>query len=62
MSTYSRHNPAISPTKSPFRKLTPEDYPGIFGDFDKDGIANVDDPNPLVAGDEEQVEEVSMKK
>jgi ppGpp synthetase/RelA/SpoT-type nucleotidyltranferase len=50
-----------SHTVSPFEEITPEDYPGIFGDFDKDGIPNVDDPNPLKAGDNKTVEEVSLK-
>lgn len=35
-------------------------YPGVFGDYDGDGILNVDDPNPTQAGDKETVEEVKL--
>lgn len=49
-----------SHTVSPFEKISPTDYPGIFGDFDKDGIPNVDDPNPEQPGDKKTVEEVSL--
>ena len=32
-------------------------YKAIFGDFDKDGIENLDDPNPTKKGDTTTVEE-----
>lgn len=35
-------------------------YRGIFGDFDGDGIQNVDDPNPYQKGDVKTVEEVKL--
>lgn len=35
-------------------------YQAIFGDWDNDGIENVDDPNPNKAGDTETVEEVKL--
>lgn len=35
-------------------------YPYIFGDFDKDGIKNVDDPRPYKAGDETSIEQVKF--
>lgn len=35
-------------------------YKGVFGDFDGDGILNVDDPNPQRAGDKETVEEIKL--
>jgi hypothetical protein len=35
-------------------------YPGIFGDYDGDGVLNVDDPNPLEAGDKQTVEEIKL--
>jgi ppGpp synthetase/RelA/SpoT-type nucleotidyltranferase len=35
-------------------------YPYIFGDFDKDGIKNVDDPRPYKAGDETTIEQVKF--
>ncbi len=36
-------------------------YKGVFGDFDGDGILNVDDPNPYVPGDgKTTVEEVKL--
>lgn len=34
-----------------------EKYKGVFTDFDKDGVANLDDPNPLRKGDKTTVEE-----
>jgi ppGpp synthetase/RelA/SpoT-type nucleotidyltranferase len=37
-----------------------ERYKGVFGDYDGDGILNVDDPNPRQAGDTETVEEVKL--
>lgn len=45
---------------SPFGDITEADYPGIFKDFDSDNIPNVDDPRPLISGDTETVEEVSL--
>lgn len=47
-------------TVSPFEKITAEDYPGVFGDFDHDKIANVDDPHPKTPGDHQTVEEVRL--
>lgn len=35
-------------------------YKTIFGDFDKDGIKNVDDPNPYRGGDEVSIEQVKF--
>ncbi|WP_441000431.1 helicase-related protein [Fodinibius sp. SL11] len=49
-----------NPTVTPFEDITTEDYPGIFGDFDGDGIANADDPNPQRAGDTDTVEETKL--
>ncbi|MDZ7692046.1 MAG: hypothetical protein U5K69_13100 [Balneolaceae bacterium] len=49
-----------NPTVTPFEDITTDDYPGIFGDFDGDGIPNADDPNPQRAGDTETVEEVNL--
>jgi len=49
-----------NPTVTPFEDITTEDYPGIFGDFDGDGIPNADDPNPQLAGDTETVEETQL--
>lgn len=40
--------------------ITRADYPGIFEDFDNDGVPNVDDPNPLQAGDDSTIEEVRL--
>lgn len=37
-------------------------YKAIFGDFDKDGVANVDDPNPYKAGDKKSIEQVEFSK
>jgi ppGpp synthetase/RelA/SpoT-type nucleotidyltranferase len=37
-------------------------YPAMFGDFDKDGIKNVDDPKPYKAGDEKSIEQVKFTK
>jgi ppGpp synthetase/RelA/SpoT-type nucleotidyltranferase len=36
-------------------------YPAIFGDFDKDGVSNIDDPNPTKRGDKETIEQVELK-
>ncbi|PAU94241.1 hypothetical protein CK503_08490 [Aliifodinibius salipaludis] len=49
-----------NPTVTPFEEITTEDYPGIFGDFDGDGIPNADDPNPQRAGDTDTVEETKL--
>ncbi len=49
-----------NPTVTPFEDITTEDYPGIFGDFDEDGIPNADDPNPQRDGDTETVEETKL--
>ncbi|TYP93544.1 Helicase conserved C-terminal domain-containing protein [Fodinibius salinus] len=49
-----------NPTVTPFEDITTDDYPGIFGDFDGDGIPNADDPNPQLAGDTETVEETKL--
>jgi ppGpp synthetase/RelA/SpoT-type nucleotidyltranferase len=49
-----------NPTVTPFEDITTEDYPGIFGDFDGDGIPNADDPNPQLAGDTDTVEETKL--
>jgi N12 class adenine-specific DNA methylase/ppGpp synthetase/RelA/SpoT-type nucleotidyltranferase len=49
-----------NPTVNPFDEITTDDYPGIFGDFDGDGIPNADDPNPQLAGDTDTVEEVKL--
>jgi len=38
------------------RTFTELDYKGIFGDYDKDGIPNVDDPNPTAKGDKGPIE------
>ncbi|WP_409029443.1 helicase-related protein [Gracilimonas sediminicola] len=54
----SRRNPTVSA----FEKISISDYPGIFGDFDNDGIQNVDDPHPQQAGDTETVEEVKLSE
>lgn len=35
-------------------------YRAIFGDFDKDGIKNVDDPNPYKTGDRKSIEQVKL--
>lgn len=37
-------------------------YRAIFGDFDKDGIKNVDDPNPYKTGDEKSIEQVKFSE
>jgi ppGpp synthetase/RelA/SpoT-type nucleotidyltranferase len=37
-----------------------EDYPGIFGDPDRDDIPTADDPHPTTPGDTESVEEVRL--
>ena len=37
-------------------------YKAIFGDFDKDGVPNVDDPNPYRSGDEKSIEQVRFSK
>lgn len=49
-----------NPTVTPFKDITTDDYPGIFGDFDGDGIPNADDPNPQLAGDTDTVEETKL--
>jgi len=49
-----------NPTVTPFEDITTEDYPGIFGDFDGDGIPNADDPNPQQSGDTDTVEETKL--
>tara|TARA_R110000822_G_scaffold146194_1_gene285200 strand:- start:8272 stop:10836 length:2565 start_codon:yes stop_codon:yes gene_type:complete len=40
--------------------ITREDYKGVFGDYDGDGILNVDDPNPRKTGDKSTIEEVKL--
>jgi len=47
------------PTKEP-NQYTKDRYKGVFGDYDGDGILNVDDPNPRKKGDKETVEEVKL--
>lgn len=37
-------------------------YEGIFGDYDKDGIPNADDPNPRRKGDHQTVEDLELSK
>lgn len=37
-------------------------YKAIYGDFDKDGIMNSDDPNPIKKGDKSRVEQLSFPK
>lgn len=43
-------------------EYTRETYPGVFEDFDNDNIPTVDDPHPLIPGDENTVEEVSLAR
>ena len=38
----------------------PKKYDALFGDYDHDGIKNIDDPNPLKKGDTETIEEVKL--
>jgi ppGpp synthetase/RelA/SpoT-type nucleotidyltranferase len=38
------------------------DYRAIFGDFDKDGLVNVDDPNPYKTGDTRTIEQVKFSE
>lgn len=60
---------AVKVTKAPAKKPngatakltgTKTKYSGVFGDYDGDGVLNVDDPNPTKAGDRETVEEVKL--
>ena len=37
-------------------------YKAIYGDFDKDGLMNSDDPNPIKKGDKRRVEQLSFPK
>jgi ppGpp synthetase/RelA/SpoT-type nucleotidyltranferase len=37
-------------------------YKAIYGDFDKDGLMNSDDPNPVKKGDKRRVEQLSFPK
>lgn len=37
-------------------------YKAIYGDFDKDGLMNSDDPNPVKKGDKNRVEQLSFPK
>jgi len=39
-----------------------DNYRSIFGDFDKDGIKNVDDPNPYKSGDKRSIEQVKFSE
>lgn len=38
------------------------DYRSIYGDFDKDGIVNVDDPSPYKGGDTKSIEQVKFSE
>lgn len=40
--------------------ISREDYPGLFEDYDNDGVLNADDPNPLKPGDDGTIEEVLL--
>jgi ppGpp synthetase/RelA/SpoT-type nucleotidyltranferase len=37
-------------------------YRGLLGDLDRDGLANVDDPNPTKKGDKKSVEQLELAK
>jgi len=51
---------AAEKKEKPHKQYDRGRYEAIFGDYDKDGIANVDDPNPLTPGDTDSVEEVQL--
>jgi hypothetical protein len=42
------------------KEKEPKKYDALFGDYDHDGIKNIDDPNPLKKGDKETIEEVKL--
>lgn len=44
------------------KKFDAKKYPAFLQDFDGDGIANIDDPNPLKEGDKDTIEQVKMEK
>ena len=50
----------LNPTVSAFETIDRRDYPGVFLDYDRDGVLNVDDPRPLTPGDDDTVEEVRL--
>lgn len=41
-------------------KITRKDYPGVFGDTDRDKFPDADDPHPQIPGDTESVEEIQL--
>lgn len=43
-------------------KFNKKKYQSIFGDFDKDGVVNIDDANPLKKDKKGKVEEVELSK
>jgi|GEM_PF-3724099 len=50
----------IASGRKPSSALAKSKYSGVFGDYDNDGLLNVDDPNPTKKGDKETVEEVKL--
>lgn len=61
----AKPKPKAAPKKPASKKPIPlskakSRYKGVFGDYDNDGILNVDDPNPQKAGDKQTVEEVKL--
>ena len=50
--TSGRKNPAQIPTNiDDIQEIHQDDFDHWLGDWDGDGIANIDDPNPLIPGD-----------
>ncbi|WP_421948028.1 zeta toxin family protein [Phaeodactylibacter xiamenensis] len=54
-----KHQTAPKPNDRPLPKAL-EKYRGVFGDYDGDGVLNVDDPDPYTPGDGTTVEEVKL--
>jgi ppGpp synthetase/RelA/SpoT-type nucleotidyltranferase/predicted ABC-type ATPase len=54
-----KHQSGPKPSGRPLPKAL-EKYRGVFGDYDGDGVLNVDDPDPYTPGDGTTVEEVKL--
>ena len=54
-----KHQSGPKPNDRPLPKAL-EKYRGVFGDYDGDGVLNVDDPDPYTPGDGTTVEEVKL--
>lgn len=54
------HLNGLKPKISVDQDIDEDDYPSIFGDYDGDGIPNLDDPEPLNYGDKSTVEETLL--